>query len=103
MAQATVFVAGCVKDAIGQPVANQLVRTNGLDYSGVDYVVTAADGTFSVGIRRGGVATLGVGEFSLLTFTFTPLTNVVNVGPSQADITLPNCLVKQPGPPEQKL
>jgi hypothetical protein len=94
----TVFISGCVKDANGQPVANLLVQTNGIDYSGSAFNSTAADGTFRVAIRLGGTATLSVSEFALPSFVLTPVTNVVNIGPSTVDFTLPNCLVKQPGP-----
>jgi hypothetical protein len=93
-----VFVTGCVRDSNGQPVANQWVETNGLDYSGTDFDITAADGTFRVAIRLDSTATLGLFDFDLQTFTYTAISNTVNVGPSPVDFTLPNCLVKQPGP-----
>ncbi|MBC7837174.1 MAG: carboxypeptidase regulatory-like domain-containing protein [Nitrospiraceae bacterium] len=90
----TVFISGCVRDANNQPVPNLLVETNGTNYSGKDFAVTAADGTFRVGMRRDSMATLSAIEFNLQTFTITPVTNVVNVGPSLVDFTVPDCLVK---------
>lgn len=94
----SIVVNGCVKDANGQVVANTLVQTEGLDYTGTAFDVTAADGTFSVGMRKSSRAKLGLFEFDPQTFNFVPVSNTVNVGPSATDITLPNCLVKQPGP-----
>lgn len=93
-----VFVSGCVRDSNEQPVANLMVQANGLDYSGSDFDFTAADGTFRVAVRQGSTATLSGVEWTFDPFTFTPVTNVVNVGPSLVDFTLPTCLVKAPGP-----
>lgn len=94
----TIFVTGCVKDANGQPVANALVRTEGIDYTGVTEDSTAADGTFQAAMRKNSRAKLGLLEFDPQTFTFGPISNTVNVGPAATDIPLANCLVKQPGP-----
>ncbi|BFU89797.1 MAG: hypothetical protein NTAFB01_09840 [Nitrospira sp.] len=94
----SIFVTGCVKDANGQAVANALVQTEGIDYTGTAADVTAADGTFSVAMRKNSQANLRVVEFDSQTFTLVPVSNTVNVGPSATDIHLPNCLVKQPGP-----
>lgn len=91
----TVFISGCVRDANNQPVANLFVETNGTNYSGKDFAVTAADGTFRVGMRRNSVATLSAIEFNIQTFTITLVTDVVNVGPSAIDFSVPNCLVKK--------
>ncbi len=93
----TVFISGCVRDTNDQPVGNLLVETNGTNYSGKDFAVTAADGTFRVGMRRNSLATLSAIEFNVQTFAITPVTNVVNVGPSAIDFSLSNCLVKQAG------
>ena len=93
-----IFVTGCVKDANGQSVANALVQTEGVDYTGSAVAFTAADGTFSVAMRKNSRATVGLVEFDPQTFIFTPVSNTVNVGPSATDITLPNCIVKRPGP-----
>ncbi len=93
----SVVVNGCVKDANGQPVANALVQTEGIDYTGVAYDSTAPDGTFSVAMRRNSRAKLGLFEFDRQTFNVVPVSNTVNVGPSATDINRPNCLVKQPG------
>jgi hypothetical protein len=94
----TIAVSGCVKDANNQPVANALVQTEGIDYTGTAFDSTAADGTFSVAMRKGSRAKLGLFEFDQQTFNLVPVSNTVNVGPSATDITLPNCLVRQPGP-----
>lgn len=94
----SIVVKGCVKDANGQPVANALVQTEGIDYTGVAYDSTAADGTFSVAMRKNSRAKLGLFEFDQQTFNIVPFSNTVNVGPSATDITLPTCLVKQSGP-----
>ncbi|HWV45561.1 MAG TPA: putative Ig domain-containing protein, partial [Nitrospira sp.] len=92
-----IFVTGCVKDANGQPVANALVQTEGLDYTGTAVDVTAADGTFSVAMRKSSRAKLGLFEFDLQTFNVVPISNTVTVGPSATDIHLSNCLVNRPG------
>lgn len=94
----SIVVNGCVKDDNGQPVANAWVQTEGIDYTGVAYDSTAADGTFSVAMRRNSRAKLGLFEFDRQTFNFVPVSNTVNVGPSATDINLSDCLVKQPGP-----
>lgn len=93
-----VFVSGCVRDNSGQPVANAWVETRGQNYTGIAVALTGADGAFRVAMRINSTATLGLFEFDLQTFTYTALTNTVNVGPSAVDFTLPNCLVKAPGP-----
>lgn len=93
----SIVVNGCVKDANGQPVANALVQTEGIDYTGTAVDATAADGTFSVAMRKSSRAKLGLFEFDSQTFNLVPVSNTVNVGPSATDINLPNCLVKQPG------
>jgi hypothetical protein len=92
-----VFVTGCVRDTSGQPVANVMVSADGLDYSGSDFDFTAADGTFRVAVRQGGTASVSGTEWNFQTFAASRFTNVVNVGPSQVDVALPNCLVKNPG------
>jgi len=93
-----IFVTGCVKDANGEPVANALVRTEGIDYTGVATGLTASDGTFQVAMRRSSRAKLGLSEFDQQTFKFVLISNLVNVGPSATDIRRPNCLVKLPRP-----
>jgi hypothetical protein len=94
----TIFVTGCVRDSHKQTMANALVLTNGIDYSGPAGVYTAADGTFTVAMRRNGRATLVVFDVDLQTFEFIAVSNLVNVGPSAVDFTLPNCLVRTAGP-----
>jgi len=93
-----IFVTGCVKDANGQPVANAIVRTEGIDYTGVATDLTAGDGTFQVAMRRNSRAKLGLSEFDQQTFKFVLISNTVKVGPSTTDIHRPNCLVKLPRP-----
>lgn len=93
----SVFVSGCVRDANDQPVGNLLVESNGTDYSGRALALTAADGTFRVGMQRNSRATLSAIEFNVQTFTITPVTNVVNVGPSAIDFSVTTCLVKEAG------
>ena len=90
----TVFVTGCVRDAVNQPVANVVVSSDGNDYSGSASTVTAADGSFRVAVRRGGLATLDV----LSDRNGNLLDTTVNVGPLTADFTLPSCLVTKLAP-----
>ncbi len=93
-----IFVTGCVKDANGQPVVNALVRTEGIDYTGVATDFTTADGTFQVAMRQNSRAKLGLFEFDQQTFKFVLISNTVKVGPSTTDIHRPNCLVRLPRP-----
>lgn len=93
-----ILVTGCVKDANGLPVTNTLVRTEGIDYTGVATDLTADDGTFQVVMRRNSRAKLGLSEFDQQTFKFVLISNVVKVGPSGTDIHRANCLVKLPRP-----
>ncbi|MDP1947861.1 MAG: putative Ig domain-containing protein [Nitrospirota bacterium] len=93
-----VFVSGCVRDSQNQPVPNLMVQADGRTYSGSDFDITGPDGTFRVAVRQGGQATVSVVEFSLQTFVYSTVTNVVTVGPSTIDFTLPNCLVKAAAP-----
>ncbi len=94
----SMVVNGCVKDANSQPVANALVQTEGIDYTGTAFDSTAADGTFSVAMRKSSQANLRVVESNPQTFALVSSSNIVKVGPSATDVSLTNCLVKQPGP-----
>ncbi len=85
MPQDTIYVNGCVADGSGKRLADALVTTSGIDYSGTANDWTKADGTFRVAMRKGGRAYLWA--------ELTNSSNTVVVGPSQVDITLPNCLV----------
>lgn len=82
----TVTVSGCVRDEANQPVANVLVVTDGIDYSGSTSVRSTADGSFVVPMKRGARATV-TGLDGLR------LTNSVSAGPSDANFSLPACLV----------
>lgn len=94
----SIAVTGCVKDANGQPVANALVETKGINYTGTAFDSTAADGTFSVAMRKNSQANLAVVDFDPQTFARVPVSNVVTVGPSTTDIALADCLVKKASP-----
>ncbi|MGE3978586.1 MAG: putative Ig domain-containing protein [Nitrospira sp.] len=94
----SIVVNGCVKDANGQLVANARVETRGIDYIGTADVLTAANGTFSVAMRPNSQANLSVMEFDPQTFALVSTSNIVKVTASTTDISLTNCLVKQPGP-----
>lgn len=94
----SIVVNGCVKDANGQLVANVRVETRGIDYIGTADVLTAVDGTFSVAMRPNSQANLSVVEFDPQSFAQVSTSNIVKVSASTTDISLPNCLVKQPGP-----
>jgi hypothetical protein len=82
----TIIVRGCVQDDKGIAVPGLEVDSIGADYTGKSTTLTAADGKFSVPIRRGGVANV-FAQLGVRT------TNAVTVGPSQVDIQLPTCLV----------
>ncbi|MEK7414298.1 MAG: putative Ig domain-containing protein, partial [Planctomycetota bacterium] len=72
------------------------IKTNGIDYSGSASALTAADGSFRVAVRRGGLATLDVTFYR----NGKPITTTVNVGPYTADFTLTPCIVTEPAPLE---
>lgn len=84
--QETIYVNGCVKSAAGQPVADLLVNSRGIDYSGAGYDHTDAQGHFRVAIRKNARASIWAEDLS-------HSTNAVVAGPSATDITLPDCLV----------
>lgn len=87
-----VFISGCVRDGNNQPVPNVRIRTTGIDNSTVGNTYTATDGTFRVAIRSGGVATLNGIETNGTSFTLTPITNTVTVGPLSTNTTLQDCI-----------
>ena len=96
------WVLGCVKDANGQPVANALVQSKGVDYTGSDSRFTASNGTFRVGVRKGGTATISIVEWSFNPFFFGSISNPVTVtslatDPTDFERSLPTCLVVNPG------
>ncbi len=82
----TIVVTGCVKNDAGQPVANALVESDGIDYSGSSQTLATADGSFQIPIRKSGKATITA-------FIGNQLTNTVTAGPAAANITMGQCLV----------
>jgi len=90
----TVVVTGCVRDTADQPVANVMVKTSGINYSGTASAYTDTAGGFRVAVRRNGVATLS-GSFYR---NGKPDTTTVNIGPYTADATLPDCIKTEPAP-----
>jgi hypothetical protein len=86
----TITVTGCVQNAAGVRVAGVNVRSDGSDYIGYASSATNASGSFTVSMKRGGIATIG-GSFGS-----DQITNTVNAGPSQSNITISQCLVLAP-------
>lgn len=84
----TIWVHGCVQTSQGTRTRNRSVITEGLDYSGSGRAYSNVNGDFSVPMRRDGRAVLRVQGG---TETTAPIT----VGPSAADITLPECLIER--------
>lgn len=82
----TIFVNGCVNDSAGQPARWAMVQSSGIDYSGMSMAMTDTAGKFRIGIRKSSLAELWATQSDLSSPT-------VPVGPSDVDITLPNCLV----------
>lgn len=82
----TIRVSGCVRDTANLPVAGARLVADGSDYSGTAGATSAADGSFVISVKRNGLATL-------TGLAGTRLTNTVTVTPSDADYTLPSCLV----------
>jgi hypothetical protein len=78
-----IYVNGCLKDASGAPIANAVVKSNGIDYSNTSSATTSSTGTFKVLMKKNGKASIFAGNGS----------NVVIAGPSAVDVTLPTCLV----------
>lgn len=91
MPQDTVYVNGCVADETGRRLALAQVNTAGIDYSGTASDISDDQGRFRVALRKGGRANLWA-ELGANT------SNTVVVGPSQVDITLPECLVMRATP-----
>lgn len=88
--QDTIYVNGCVATPAGQRVADALVTSQGLDYSGTAFDSTDAQGRFRVAIRKGGRASVWA--------ELDRSSNTVVAGPAQSDITLPECLVIDTAP-----
>jgi hypothetical protein len=90
----TIYVNGCLVDSAGKPVANAYyVSSEGVDYSGSAYSFTDISGKFRVAMKKGGIATVGA---SILNINGSVQeSNRVSLSPpaTDADITLPNCLV----------
>lgn len=82
----TIFVNGCVNDSAGQPARWAVVQSSGIDYSGMSLVMSDTAGKFRIAIRKSSLAELWASQRDLTSPT-------VPVGPSDVDITLPNCLV----------
>lgn len=84
----TVRLTGCVRDAAGQPVANAQLASDGIDYSGSSRAVSAADGSFVIEVKRGGLLTLSA-------LAGDRLTNTLRVEPpvTNTDATVADCLV----------
>lgn len=82
----TVYLNGCVRDAADQPVADALVATDGIDYSGSSTARTGTDGTFRIAVKR-------ESQLTLSALSGNRLTNTLSVTSGSSDSTLPNCLV----------
>ncbi len=83
----TISVHGCVADSTGKPIPSATVVSSGVDYSGLNRVLsTIGGGNFTVAIRKNSLAEVfaTVGDRS---------SQSVKVGPSAVDINLPSCLV----------
>ncbi|MEO5794656.1 MAG: carboxypeptidase regulatory-like domain-containing protein [Rhodoferax sp.] len=81
----TIIVHGCLKDAAGVLLANGLVASDGIDYTGTSTVYTDSSGNFSLPIRSGSIATI-------VAVNGGRLSNTVRNDPSTTDITLTDCL-----------
>lgn len=88
----TIAVTGCVQDMTGAPVTAPLVRSEGIDYSGSAVVAGAATGSFSVPMRRGGVALISADALGRTS-------NGVRIGPFETGTALSACLVLGDGTP----
>jgi hypothetical protein len=77
----------CVHDAVGAPVANARVTSEGIDYSGIGIGTTDAQGSAAVPMKQGAQA-----AFSATADARD--SNTITVGPPQsaADFTLGTCL-----------
>lgn len=82
----TVYLNGCVRNAANQPVANALVATDGITYSGSSTATSATDGTFRVAVKRNSQLTVTALANNLLT-------NTLSATSGSSDSTLPSCLV----------
>ncbi|HSI51299.1 MAG TPA: carboxypeptidase regulatory-like domain-containing protein [Ideonella sp.] len=82
----TVAVTGCVQDGTGARLASANVVAGGIDYVGRTTAVTAADGSFSLSVRNGGLALLTADSSA-------GSSDGLRVGPSASAINLESCLV----------
>ncbi|MEX8501204.1 carboxypeptidase regulatory-like domain-containing protein [Leptothrix ochracea] len=82
----TIYVSGCIVDVANQRLSNVNISSIGIDYTATSQVVSAADGTFRVPVKKSSRATI-VGQSGRNT------SNTVATLPATADYTLPSCLV----------
>lgn len=85
----TVFVTGCVVTNINgvlNRAANVRISSDGIDYSGATSALTNGEGSFTIAIKRNGLASLlGVRE--------AQITNTVVPSPSDGNSALQDCLL----------
>lgn len=77
----TVQVTGCLADTNNTRIANGIIMSDGIDYSGTSSVRTDSNGNFSIPIRSASRATV-TGQMN------GAVTNTLNVGPSATTIEL---------------
>jgi Carboxypeptidase regulatory-like domain len=81
----TITVTGCVNDENGQPAGSVMVRSDGINYSGASSATTNASGSFTISIRRDGIASLGG-------FIGNKFTNEISVGAQTSSFSVTTCL-----------
>lgn len=86
----TSTVSGCVVDAQGARVPMVNITSDGVNYSGTSEARSDVNGTFTVAIKRGAIATITGSQAGTL------LTNTVSSGPNSANSSLAQCLTLAP-------
>lgn len=85
----TVYVSSCLVDSNGQRVAQQVLHSDGLDYTGIGSVTTDSQGRFRLPLRRGSRALLSVQGDDYIDAV---------LGPHASDTTIDTCYRLNPKP-----
>ncbi|RRS03718.1 hypothetical protein EIP75_14105 [Aquabacterium soli] len=85
----TVYVSSCLVDGNGQPVAQQVLYSEGLDYTGIGTVTTDSQGRFRLPLRRGSRAMLSVQGNNYIDAV---------LGPHASDAAIEACYRLNPAP-----
>jgi hypothetical protein len=89
----TIYANGCVVDSSGQPIANAIVRSEGLDYSSSgSYAYTDINGNFRIPVKRNARSNVYAQVLSTNGNTLAR-SNAAVIEPADTDVSTSSCLV----------